>query len=78
MLPTDPQSTGQTGQVCSWLWLVLLSQRLEISYKEELGAGGWRYSVVLGKHFWTNLVLPGGMLGCVVVVVGSCRSRFLP
>lgn len=33
-----------------------------------MGAGGWRYSVALRKHFWTKLVLPGGMLGCVVVV----------
>lgn len=30
-----------------------------------------------GEHFWTKLMLPGGMLGCVVVV-GSCMGRFLP
>lgn len=72
MLPTD-----RTGRVCAWLWLVLLSQRFEVCYKKELGAGGWRYSVTLGKHFWTKLVLLGGMLGCVVVV-GICTGRFLP
>lgn len=26
-----------------------VSQRFEACYKQELGAGGWRYSVALGK-----------------------------
>lgn len=40
---------------------------------EEVGAGGWRHSMT----FWTNLVLPGRMLGCVVVA-GSHMGKFLP
>lgn len=32
--------------------------------------------MTLGKPFWTNLVLPGGMLGHVVVA-GSCTGRIL-
>lgn len=77
MIPAVLQTAEQNVQVRVWLWLVLLSQRLEVCCVEEVGSGGWRHSIALGKPFWTKLVLPDRILGCVVVA-GSCTGRPLP